>query len=349
MFTVCPKCAMSLAVTTGDLRVGQGYVRCGRCSNVFNALLTLSEEPAAAAPGANPSPSPASGQQLSASGTVSMPAPSTEALEANVPLDTDDFTAPPMDGTEVTESDTVGTGTFETIVLEGDGILQTEEMVPQEEIDHELSLIKEQVGQDHFEDAAYTDRDLHEFAPLAAGDERRRPAIRTWAWAAGSVLLLFALAAQAIHHWRNDLAARAGWYEPMTRLYSSLGIALNPAWDLAAYDLRQQGANGDETSGAIRVRISLANHGRRAQPMPILRLTLLDRYGKRVASRDLQPRDYLSATQAAMTFLLADQRVDSEFSVKDPGPEAASFELDTCLPGYGNAIRCANDESVAKP
>src|SRR3569833_1669979 len=44
MFTVCPKCALTLVVTAQDLRVAQGYVRCGRCSNVFNALARLSED-----------------------------------------------------------------------------------------------------------------------------------------------------------------------------------------------------------------------------------------------------------------------------------------------------------------
>ncbi|MGH8276405.1 MAG: MJ0042-type zinc finger domain-containing protein, partial [Steroidobacteraceae bacterium] len=41
MFTVCPKCALTLVVTAADLRVAQGYVRCGRCSSVFNALAQL--------------------------------------------------------------------------------------------------------------------------------------------------------------------------------------------------------------------------------------------------------------------------------------------------------------------
>ena len=44
MFTVCPKCALTLVVTAADLRVAQGYVRCGRCSNVFNAIVGLSED-----------------------------------------------------------------------------------------------------------------------------------------------------------------------------------------------------------------------------------------------------------------------------------------------------------------
>src|SRR5579883_1074149 len=52
MFTVCPKCALTLVVTAADLRVAQGYVRCGRCLNVFNALARLSEERPGAAPAA---------------------------------------------------------------------------------------------------------------------------------------------------------------------------------------------------------------------------------------------------------------------------------------------------------
>ena len=43
MFTICPKCTLTLVVTTVDLRAGQGYVRCGRCANVFNALIALRE------------------------------------------------------------------------------------------------------------------------------------------------------------------------------------------------------------------------------------------------------------------------------------------------------------------
>src|SRR5215472_11972907 len=62
MYTVCPKCALTLVVTAADLRVAQGFVRCGRCSNVFNALARLSEERGASAAG-------------NASATLSQPAP----------------------------------------------------------------------------------------------------------------------------------------------------------------------------------------------------------------------------------------------------------------------------------
>src|SRR5579871_1327785 len=67
MFTVCPKCALTLVVTAADLRVAQGYVRCGRCSNVFNALSRLSEDrQAGAQPQASPQPSPQPSQEPAA-------------------------------------------------------------------------------------------------------------------------------------------------------------------------------------------------------------------------------------------------------------------------------------------
>ncbi|MCS6945989.1 MAG: zinc-ribbon domain-containing protein, partial [Steroidobacteraceae bacterium] len=44
MITVCPNCAQKLIVTTADLRVGGGQVRCGRCAAVFNALAALQDD-----------------------------------------------------------------------------------------------------------------------------------------------------------------------------------------------------------------------------------------------------------------------------------------------------------------
>src|SRR5215468_11994439 len=71
MFTVCPKCALTLVVTAADLRVAQGYVRCGRCSNVFNALSRLSEDrqAAAAAAQAQAADTASTAQQRDTSGT----------------------------------------------------------------------------------------------------------------------------------------------------------------------------------------------------------------------------------------------------------------------------------------
>src|ERR1700730_17032617 len=89
MFTVCPKCALTLVVTAEDLRVAQGYVRCGRCSSVFNALARLAEEqqaPEASVEGAPPAPaaSPPSEHAPPQTPPPASPAPA-QAPQANAP------------------------------------------------------------------------------------------------------------------------------------------------------------------------------------------------------------------------------------------------------------------------
>src|SRR5580704_10430240 len=86
MFTVCPKCALTLAVTAADLRVAQGYVRCGRCSSVFNAIARLTEERQA---GASAETAPF----LLADEPVATPAPTEPAVSAPQPPAA--VTAPP--------------------------------------------------------------------------------------------------------------------------------------------------------------------------------------------------------------------------------------------------------------
>jgi hypothetical protein len=129
----------------------------------------------------------------------------------------------------------------------------------------------------------------------------------------------------------------------LSRLYASIGLPLDPRWNLGAYDLRQQGATVDPGDGkAIHVRLSLANHAVRAQPMPLLRLTLLDRFGKSIAQREIAPAQYAPRGQAPRPLLGPDERIDSEITVRDPGSDSASFELDVCLRVQGQ-LRCAGD------
>ncbi|MCC7463938.1 MAG: zinc-ribbon and DUF3426 domain-containing protein [Gammaproteobacteria bacterium] len=352
MFTVCPKCALTLAVAAADLRVGQGYVRCGRCSNVFNALLTLSED------AVRPAPAAGSG---SVSRSMPAPPPPAEALSAFQTPSADDLppaesapeltehdvtfvvrtaaSAPAADGSET--HDYRDTGTFETIVLEGDAVTQTEEQVPKEAVETQIAQIAQQI-------AAHGDGGLRPAqVPPAAGDfgpAEPAPSRRlAWGLGAGALLLLL-LGAQAVHHWRGDLATQPALNAPLIRLYAALGQPLAPRWNLTEYEVNQLGAQSDPSAdAAINVRLSVMNHAEHAQPVPLVRLTLLDRYGKRLAARDLTPREYLKNVPAN-GFLASGQRLDAQVAVQDPGPEASSFELDVCLPGPAGALRCAGDQ-----
>ncbi len=162
MFTVCPKCALTLAVTAADLRVAQGYVRCGRCSSVFNAIARLTEERlAGAAPEALIPPAPAESPPAAAAAAESaaaQPAPAAtpaaapppppppegppqpaetsaeEALEFN-PATTDVnsvFVQPPPD-----PQWTAATGSFRALVAANQDS-PAEELLPDSQVDVEI-------------------------------------------------------------------------------------------------------------------------------------------------------------------------------------------------------------------
>jgi Protein of unknown function (DUF3426) len=163
-------------------------------------------------------------------------------------------------------------------------------------------------------------------------------------WSAGAGALVILLVAQIVNHYRNDLAATAQFNKPITALYAALGVHLTPRWDLHAYDVRQLGASVDSASaGQIMVRASVKNGARQPQPMPLLRVTLQDRFGNRIAARDVPPGSYLPRATADTAFLPAGQRIDAEMAFVDPGSNAVGFEIDACLPAPAGGIACAND------
>jgi predicted Zn finger-like uncharacterized protein len=163
-------------------------------------------------------------------------------------------------------------------------------------------------------------------------------------WAAGSVALLFLLLLQIVHHYRHDLAANSTLNGPLTAVYAALGIPIVPRWDLTAYEVRQLGAStGPDAPGQITVRASVKNTGHQAQPLPLLRVTLQDRFGNRIASRDVAPQSYLPRAIPRSSVLAAGQRVDAEMAFVDPGANAVGFEIDACLPAPGGATACSND------
>lgn len=163
-------------------------------------------------------------------------------------------------------------------------------------------------------------------------------------WTAGSAVLVLVLLIQVVHHYRHDLAANATLNGPLTSIYAVLGMPIVPRWDLTAYEVRQLGASAaPDAPGQITVRASVKNGAHQPQPLPLLRVTLQDRFGNRIASRDVPPQSYLPHALARSSILSAGQRVDADMAFVDPGANAVGFEIDACLPAPGGAISCAND------
>jgi predicted Zn finger-like uncharacterized protein len=391
MYTVCPKCALTLVVTAADLRVAQGYVRCGRCSNVFNALIGLTEErhPAPAPP---PPEQPPQRREPASTTRHTHSEPTQDEVEA-IPDSALEFNPAATDVTEVfvepvRGADDDATGTFETIVLEAEDHLPPEDpqapprqaaarsetvqpdnrQTPDDEetyFDLDALMARTDAGDDaQTEVSPAVDDGDEASAPaqpapaasavrpaLAASSDpdpvpvfQERPAAPGIVWTLGTVVLAILLAVQIVHHHRHELAANHRLNGPLTRLYGALGMPLVPRWNLQAYEVRQLGASADAAgTGLLSVRASIKNRGDQPQPLPLLRVIVQDRFGNRIAMRDVPPQAYLPRADSPVPLLSAGQRIDTEMAFVDPGRNAVGFEIDACLPAPYGGVACAND------
>jgi predicted Zn finger-like uncharacterized protein len=187
------------------------------------------------------------------------------------------------------------------------------------------------------------DADVDETLAVDAAEERERGTRPSLAWGVGALLLALVLAAQLAHHYRRDLARDARLGPPVRSVYARLGRPLPPNWDLAAFEVRQWGASEAARSGAgaLTVRASLRNGAAFAQPLPLLRLELEDRFGGTVARRDFAPGEYLKDDARASRLLAPGAEAEAELDVVEAGTDAVGYRLDVCLrEDASGEVRC---------
>jgi len=171
---------------------------------------------------------------------------------------------------------------------------------------------------------------------------------RRWPWAIGAAILMLTLAAQVVHAKRDELLRKPAIGPLLAEVYALVGMPVSSPTDLSAYELRQWGAASDALqAGRLMLRASIVNRASYAQPYPLLRLELQDRFGTTVGTRDIEPVDYLPGANAG-TLLEPGQRADAEIRIVDPGKDAVGFEMDVCLPMAGG-VRCANAAPPVTP
>ena len=304
MYTTCPHCTLLMAVNVLDLRQGQGYVRCRRCYSIFNALASLGGDTSQLGTGEPPQALPASAEPAPAGATIQATASVTAA-------------ATPATSAPVTEATAPAT--------------PAKTVKSKRAAKRDLGLALD-VGLDP------PDTD----APSAA--HRHAASSRSWTWliVLAATLVVLGLAARAVHDLRQELVAVPALKQPLTRLYALFGVALEPHWDLSAFDVRQLGAEAQEGEPQrVHIRISIANNGLRPLPDPVLRVTLVDRFGSRVGLRELTPREYLR--DLPETGVAPGSRRDVTLQVPNTGNKAEGFEIDPCLATGHGELRCAHD------
>jgi predicted Zn finger-like uncharacterized protein len=166
-------------------------------------------------------------------------------------------------------------------------------------------------------------------------------------WLAAAIAAGVLLIAQVVHQNREWLAAHAPLGGSLRALYSKMGAPVAPPANLSAYQLRQWGVTGDPAAdGTLRVRASILNTAAQLEPYPLLRVTLANRFGGSIGTRDFEPSEYLGRPTAKL--LAPGERADATLDILDPGKSAEGFEIDVCLRGADRRVSCANDKAPAQ-
>lgn len=376
MLTQCPACHTSFRITSSILRVAHGQVRCGRCDTQFDAIQHLVEEEELR------HEDTVGAEQETQQPAEQAPEKEEPIVESDADIVVEEPLSEEitLEGRRIEisgvyralEEDEAHT---QTIVQEfaADGLTDNEDSA--EAADDIAS--EDIASQEDTEEEEFADIDLGiqpdphaELPPIRARESAIETPIYTAApskpvstiefdhlvdrpqkppgtlhWTLLSFFGTLILAAQLIHHYRQDLSRRADFGPYLGQLYAALGIPLEPRWDLNGYAVKQWGVVSDPNSntgsgGVLRVRASIANHGEFPQPYPLLKLTLEDRFGEQVGSREFKPEEYLSSAAQAKRLLNVGESANADIAIVDPGEEAVGFHLNVCLP-VSAGLECA--------
>lgn len=275
MATRCIACGTIFRVVQDQLKVSEGWVRCGRCDEVFNALDGLFDLERESPPPWQPGQA-----DLSASRR-----PGHEKTAAE--LDEEDrvasrFFRPEMEDVAKTPAQAVGK--------------RDRVEFADAEFDPDL-LSEEEVGLPPATDPAAQTR-LAKGAPTfvrhADRDARWRTPRARLLLSLATLLLLGGLAAQAGHHFRDVASARWPSLQPVLAAWCGVaGCTIGAPRRIDDITVESsaltQGVAGAES---LRLAVTLRNRGALPVRMPSIDLALTDSAGQLIARRALSPADF---------------------------------------------------------
>jgi predicted Zn finger-like uncharacterized protein len=320
MLTRCPHCQTAFRVTSEQLKVRQGKVRCGACREVFDALETLADETAAlppavqeipatpevqeavAAPQESPAPEPAAPQEAAQEALPVEPAPAAEEECESPPVaETAEAAAeesrPPQDGASAEEA---------AATLSPD---QAEAPAPEAEDAAEAAAAPQ----------------AEEIAEAIEVAEPRR-----WPWLLGIAALLLLALGQALFFFRVELAVLAPELRPaLAGACETFGCALprprKP--ELIGIESSDLAPAGADQTGRLRLTAAIKNRAPFDQEYPHLELTLTDTRDEPLLRKVLAPADWLPADRPAAAGFAAQGEAAVSLTFEAAGIPAIGYRL----------------------
>jgi predicted Zn finger-like uncharacterized protein len=281
--TRCSACGTVFRVVPDQLRVSEGWVRCGRCSQVFNALEALVDLETGL-PRREGGFGPASGFEGSNGMPLDVAQPAARPGAPALPPSPPSAPTPALpalpNAADQLARDFASTSAPETRPPHTSELLSP---APP-------SVFGADAGDDSGPGVLRADpAQKPSFVRQADRAARwRRPGVR--AALAGVALLASAgLAGQLAYTWRDRLAARAPALAPLLAQGCEwLGCELGPARQIDALSVESSGLVRVERSNLYKLQVSLRNRAPHPVAAPALDLTLTDARGELIARRVLR-------------------------------------------------------------
>jgi len=276
--TRCPACGTVFRVTSEQLRLKAGKVRCGQCQMVFNAFDHLQTEAPRLADQITPVPEPEF----------------VEPKQPEIPLAVPEMPdTPPALAAGTQAADDVQSAGGDSLELlpepEPEPIPESPEQTTQAAREAGLVAVRELADSN----AAYNRWSAGALAGDSFGgfDEASQKS-PLWPYVLVFLLLLMVLLAQLSWHFRTEIVLRM----PATAVaYAALGVDVPLPREAALVSIETSDLQADKARGLFVLNATLKNRAAHDQAWPSLELTLTDINDRVVARRVIESVDYLQS------------------------------------------------------
>jgi len=288
-YTRCPGCQTVFRVSAAQLALREGQVRCGNCLAVFDAnrerVALAGAEPPQEPEVAGTAPEPAAESvviddaETPVADITEAHAPATETVATE--WEPNEASPGETAETEAAETQTAAAGTAatETTAIENTAIENTAT---------ETAAIESTESPTRIDEGGLRS-ERFQWKPRKSLRERPKAL-----YASAIVLLLVALAAQALFEYRNAIAARAPFMRPVLEsACAAFGCTVEPLRDAAALSIDASDLRGDPAHrGLLKLSATIRNRASYPIAWPYLELTLTDSSDRVVARRAFPPDEY---------------------------------------------------------
>lgn len=191
--------------------------------------------------------------------------------------------------------------------------------------------------------AAPAAADGHDAPPFVAFEDDEPSPSRRWLRIGIAAFVLLVALLAGLHMQRGRLLRHPLGEAVLGTVYGSFGAEVAPDWSPESFRvLRSSAVSDPEIARTLVVTAEFRNDAGFAQPYPLLRVALEDRWGERVESRDFRPAQYRDGHVSGRR-MAAGERVQATVSLPDPGARADGFRVDLCLETETKGVVCATD------